>query len=370
LVEALQFKNLQGVVRDIPAASDIVLPREAIAGMTEGHGGVFAESLAKYLQGRDPQVYGGAQNTKYSYAAAPPALIREGEKVQPDWLYQFLLNPMQIRPLAVLRMPKFNMSDDEAMALVNYFTAVDRRTNPAIGLTGPYLTIPERDESYIVARTREYVERLKKAGAYDIRLKEMQPIWARVLKEKSNAAEAQVRGAKAIVDDLKSKMQPTEAAEKTLADAEQEARRLKQQLDAGDFQELQAEWETKQAYVIDAFKLITNPNLCTKCHQVGTMPVEQIQGPSLALSAERLRPEWTRRFIANPQRFLHYSTVMPVNFPANVPANPYAESFIGTEARFGEEQIRALRDFLMIYPQVAEWPVLKARTATGTNGGP
>ena len=89
--------------------------------------------LAKYLQGRDPQVYGGAQNSQYSYAAAPPSLIREGEKAQPGWLYQFLLNPIQLRPLAVLRMPKFSLSEDEAMALVNYFTAVDRRTNPGIG---------------------------------------------------------------------------------------------------------------------------------------------------------------------------------------------------------------------------------------------
>ena len=125
----------------------------------------------------------------------------------------------------------------------------------------------------------------------------------------------------------------------------------------------------KEAYVVDAFKLVTNPNLCTKCHQVGTMPVEQVQGPSLALSADRLRPDWTLKWIACPQRLLHYKTVMPQNFPANAPSNPYADSFIGSEKNFTEEQIRAVRDFLMLYPQVADWPVLKLRTAPGTTGG-
>ena len=48
-----------------------------------------------------------------------PPLIREGERVQPKWLYQFLLNPGVVRPddYMILRMPKFNMSPDDAMAL-------------------------------------------------------------------------------------------------------------------------------------------------------------------------------------------------------------------------------------------------------------
>lgn len=369
LVDALRFKNLLGEVRDIPGSTDVVVPRAAMLDMMEPFGGVFGNLLAKYLQGRDAQTYGGAANAKYSYAAGPPSLIREGEKAQPGWLYQFLLNPHQLRPLAVLRMPKFSLSDDEAMALVNYFTAVDRRTNPGIGLTGPYLTVPERDDSYLIARTHEYVQRLKQANAFDGRVKEMQPFWAQMLKDRAAEADSKVNATRAIVDNLKKKNESSEAAEKNLAALEQEARRLKQQLDAGDFKELQAQWETKEAYIVDAFKLITNPNLCTKCHQVGTMPVEQVQGPSLALSAERLRPEWTRRWVANPERMQHYKSVMPANFPANVKPNPFPESFIGSDAGYAEEEIRAIRDFLMVYPQVAEWPAIKLRSSQGTTGG-
>src|SRR5207245_8036261 len=53
----------------------------------------------------------------------------EGEKAQPDWLFKFLRNPHMIRPITVLRMPKFNMSADDAQAIVNYFGAVDKTQN-------------------------------------------------------------------------------------------------------------------------------------------------------------------------------------------------------------------------------------------------
>lgn len=60
----------------------------------------------------------------------PPPLVREGQKVQTGWLHDFLLNPYPIRPAVVLRMPRFNMSSDEAEKLVHYFAAVDNVDYP------------------------------------------------------------------------------------------------------------------------------------------------------------------------------------------------------------------------------------------------
>ena len=51
------------------------------------------------------------------------------------------------------------------------------------------MTVPERDDRYLEAKSREYIERLKKAGAYDGRVNEMKPVWARVLKDKAAEAE-------------------------------------------------------------------------------------------------------------------------------------------------------------------------------------
>jgi len=54
---------------------------------------------------------------------APPVLNGEGAKVQPDWLFGFLKQPVTIRPWLAIRMPTFNLSDEETSTLVRYFGA-------------------------------------------------------------------------------------------------------------------------------------------------------------------------------------------------------------------------------------------------------
>lgn len=63
---------------------------------------------------------------------APPILFGEGAKVQPDWLFSFLKSPVPIRPWLKLRMPTFNLSDEETNALVDYFTARARKDIPFV----------------------------------------------------------------------------------------------------------------------------------------------------------------------------------------------------------------------------------------------
>ncbi len=71
-----------------------------------------------------------AANGTEAWSWLPPPLVGEGRKVQPDWLHSFLLEPYKIRPATFLRMPKFNMSPDEATQLVNYFAAQDAAEYP------------------------------------------------------------------------------------------------------------------------------------------------------------------------------------------------------------------------------------------------
>ncbi len=85
-----------------------------------GRGGDFAEWLVEHLMQTKT---GGIR--ELAWQASPPPLYQEGHKVQTPWLYQFLLEPSQIRYTTVLRMPKFNMSEQEARTLANYFAAVD-----------------------------------------------------------------------------------------------------------------------------------------------------------------------------------------------------------------------------------------------------
>jgi mono/diheme cytochrome c family protein len=53
-----------------------------------------------------------------------PDLSFEGSRAQRQWLIDFLKNPQTLRPTLVLRMPQFNMSDNDASTLADYITAV------------------------------------------------------------------------------------------------------------------------------------------------------------------------------------------------------------------------------------------------------
>ena len=204
----------------------------------------------------------------------PPPLIGEGSKVQSNWLHDFLLEPYPIRPAVFLRMPKFNMSSQEATALVNYFSAVDNAEYP-----------------YEFAPARQ---------------------------------------------------QPALAAKETAYRARQDV-----QSSPGDRPE-EGSWR-----FADAMKIVVNKNYCTQCHKVGDFAPEgsvRAMAPNLADVYRRLRPEYTRNWIANPVMILPY-TPMPVNIPY-VASAPYhggisQELYHGTS----EQQVDALVDLLMNYDQ-------------------
>ncbi len=162
LTEALRFANEDGVVREIPAGGKaIALPPEEMIDQAPTFGGAFADLLSgDYLLKADSQTFKKPDDAR---PVLPPPLLREGERVQPKWLYQFLLNPGTIRPQQNwmrLRMPKFNMSPDEAMELVNYFGAADQLSNPGAGLTTPYLRVEETDPKYWRDANQDYLKRL------------------------------------------------------------------------------------------------------------------------------------------------------------------------------------------------------------------
>ena len=61
---------------------------------------------------------------------APPILKGQGEKVQPEWLYEFLKGPTPIRPWLEVRMPTFHLTDTDARTAVDYFIAQAKLDNP------------------------------------------------------------------------------------------------------------------------------------------------------------------------------------------------------------------------------------------------
>jgi len=68
-----------------------------------------------------------------------PDLTWEGSSVQRQWLLAFLKSPGTLRPALIRRMPRFNLSDDDAKELTDYIMTVyqtpafDRDSMPASG---------------------------------------------------------------------------------------------------------------------------------------------------------------------------------------------------------------------------------------------
>jgi mono/diheme cytochrome c family protein len=364
LMQALRFREggkKDGKLRDMPAGAQVNLTPEMLVLGPDGKpvgspqfGGSFMEKLVPYLQKKDKETYGGGgAKLSLAYATAPPNLVGEGERVQREWLSRFLRNPHMIRPLPVLRMPKFNMSQLDAEAIVDYFIAADRRENVGIGLTYS-VPMPPREEAYQLQRTAEYVARLKSSGQYDARKKDLESYFEDKLAADRAEADKRVKDAeaalKAAPDAAKAEAQKTVDEAKKVADAA--ADRVKKK----DVADLVKRWEEREAYVADAGRLVINNNLCLTCHSVGSIVGKENKGPNLEQAGERLRPDWTMRWVTNPNRFLHYSSVMPINFLSTKPKE-HQEAFIGTSM----DQIQAVRDFLMLYPEVRDWPILRAR---------
>jgi cbb3-type cytochrome oxidase cytochrome c subunit len=87
----------------------------------------FDEFGEDYEYPTEFDVYGAGEGGMGQYiedaALRPPVLRAEGEKVNPDWLYEFLLEPYIVRTHLQVRMPSFGLSEHESLALVRWFSA-------------------------------------------------------------------------------------------------------------------------------------------------------------------------------------------------------------------------------------------------------
>jgi cytochrome c551/c552 len=251
---ALRMVGVQNLM--IPAQRDRSGPAQGTA--YSGHGG----DLAKYLY---PRVIAEEKKTNPTAVASeawgwlPPPLHHEGDKVQTDWLHDFLMDPIALRPAVVMRMPNFNMSAEEAARLVNYFAAKSDAEFP-------------------------YEYNNRRRGGYLARLEASHP-----------------------------------------------------------------------ELLNDAMNILTDGNYCVKCHSIGDYQVRgavKTLGPNLDEAYRRLRPEYLKHWVANPQRILPYT-----GMPVNIPFDPNSPTYGGVnQALFpgpSFAQLDGLVDLLMNFDEYA-----------------
>ncbi len=123
------------------ALQNLVVPRKEVAFRPTG---AFAEVYERY------KCYTCHRFNGYGGDLAPE-LTYEGSRAQRQWIVDFLKNPQTLRPTLILRMPQFNMSDNDATTLADYMTmvlqhpaanpvAVDaRQFTPAMAVLGKQL---------------------------------------------------------------------------------------------------------------------------------------------------------------------------------------------------------------------------------------
>lgn len=63
-------------------------------------------------------------------AMAPPVLRREGAKIRPEWFFKFLKHVDTVRNHIEVRMPQWDWTDEEATAVVAYFSAAANEPYP------------------------------------------------------------------------------------------------------------------------------------------------------------------------------------------------------------------------------------------------
>ncbi len=61
---------------------------------------------------------------------APPLLTPQGAKVNPEWMYAFLREPITIRPWLEVRMPSFGLDDGHWNGVLDYFAAISDAVGP------------------------------------------------------------------------------------------------------------------------------------------------------------------------------------------------------------------------------------------------
>ncbi len=78
----------------------------------------------------------------------PPVLYQEGRKVQSNWVYDFIEEPIELRPWLDVRMPTFKMASEEAISLSRYFAILE-------GEEYPFEYIKETKKRYISQKEDE-----------------------------------------------------------------------------------------------------------------------------------------------------------------------------------------------------------------------
>ncbi|MFN0008027.1 MAG: c-type cytochrome [Planctomycetota bacterium] len=326
-----------GAPRFDPEATD---PEEAVSYLTadpDGEGKV--EDVDGVFRNYSEEPY-----DKVRWTYAPPVLVDEGGKLQRNWFFGFLNDPVPLRQQIRVRMPTFHYDGDEAGAIADYFANASARDWPSR-----------------YARTMRLALGMKlKEGHQD----DAERVWPQVslLREQSGTLplDEVARGAgldpKVVLGiERGSAADITGGFAKLRAFGESRGFRMAGPVDpayesvhrrAPTHLEARSRELAGHGGPISLGQKVglQGPN-CYQCHWHEGVPPDQKDsplswGPDLFLTHERLREAWVEDWLWNPG-LVYPGTSMPGNFQGDPPQyqNVYPDSS-------NEQQIQSVLDWL------------------------
>jgi len=274
---------------------------------------------------------------------APPNLFGEGAKIQFPWLFGFLNNVEMLRPWLKIRMPSFHLDHDQTTALVEYFVGASQSQADSLATRlvevhgwqaeaaktkDPNATgnqwFEHPNTNFVTRWLSRFALRQKLIMAFDLNTR--------------HAGDA--AAARAMLKAAYDKIVVGADFLKRLFDVKYPF------ADAPHIRKSDERFERGKALVLEL--------KCLACHVAGDPFVEgttaDIKAPNFALAGNRLRYDWIRQWLLNPQ-WIQPGTNMPQLFvDGNSAFKDYPDADKSkAEAEFGktaDEQIELIVDFL------------------------
>jgi len=297
--------------------------------------------------------YGLEEPDKVRWTFAPPVLLNEGHKLQADWFYAFLEDPLTLRKQIRVRMPSFMFDEGEAEGIADYFVAKAR--------WDWYVRYAKTLRLSLGRGVRGEYQAAEVADAWDVETQKLNWPIAGVV----------TRGTGITVEEL---------AERLSADGVSLTAKIVRAIEAGSKPDILASFgkletwggvqgfrmagQLKQGhqmvqrrtptYLADHLGTIglgravaADGVNCYQCHPNPDLPEEDryvetpiAWAPPLELASSRLREDWVREWMWSP-KFIYPGTAMPDNFTA--PEAQYQDQFPDSSA---DQQIEAVLDWL------------------------